>query len=301
MLYGPAILGAVRGQIRRGWRAVFAAGMLLGATAPAVGGGFLDWLFHHDVQVITSTDALPAGALLRPPSQSDPVYYVAINAGYRDFGSSMAGEKMPSAAAMVQVIIKTLAKADFLPADTQHPPTELIVFTWGTLYPTVMPNPNGPDWPGVQLNRLQMVTFLGGDKLGLIPDVAGSWNATELPGLTRFNSDAQAIADVARDDLYVVALAAYEFPMKQPKQPVLLWRTKIGCPARGLAMADTLPTMLAIAAPHIGRETGGPVWVNASDKFKPEVHIGNPKFEEYLDATPVTVFEKKDVPAKSSK
>ena len=290
-----------RPEARRAWRLALIAACLFGAAAPATASGLLDWLFHHDVQVITSTDAMPAGALLRPASQADPVYYVAMNAGYHDFGSSMAGEKLPAPDAMVRIIVQALAKAGFLPADTGHPPTELIVFAWGTLYPTRIPNPNGPDWPDAQLNRNQMLTFLGGDKLGLVSDEPDYWGATELPGLTHFNPNAEAIASVANDDLYVAALAAYQFPVKPHTKPQLLWRTKISCPARGLAMADTLPTMLAIAAPYIGRDTGAPVWVNASDKFKPDVRVGNPKFEEYLDVTPVTVYPQPAAPAKTGK
>ena len=279
------------------WRGATLAALLLLAPPPASAGNLLDWLFRHDVQVITSTDMMPAGSLLRPPSQSAPVYYFAANAGYHDFGGIIAGDQLPATGDMVKFLARALAKAGFLPADAQHPPTECIVFTWGTFYREIMPSMN-PDWPGTQMNRLAMVRFLGGDKLGLVPDSPDPWGATEMPGLTRFNPDAEAIADVARDDLYVVALAGYEFPMKEPKHPQLLWRTKISCPARGLVMADTLPTMVAIAAPYIGRETGAPVWINASDKFKPEVHIGNPKFEGYLDSTPVPVYEAKKGGAK---
>lgn len=293
----PLRLGSVGRLGARLWRGATLAAALLLAARPASAGNLLDWLFRHDVQVITSTDMMPAGSLLRPPSPSAPVYYFAANAGYHDFGGIIAGDQLPATGDMIKFLARALAKAGFLPADAEHPPTECIVFTWGTFYRDIMPSMN-PDWPGTQMNRLAMVRFLGGDKLGLVPDSPDPWSATEMPGLTRFNPDAEAIADVARDDLYVVALAGYEFPVKEPKHPKLLWRTKISCPARGLVMSDTLPTMVAIAAPYIGRETGAPVWINASDKFKPEVHIGNPKFEGYLDSTPVPVYEAKKGGAK---
>jgi len=286
----PLRLGSAGRLGVRLWRGASLAAALLLAARPASAGNLLDWLFRHDVQVITSTDMMPAGTLLRPPSPSSPVYYFAANAGYHDFGGIIAGDRLPATGDMIKFLARALAKAGFLPADAEHPPTECIVFTWGTFYRDIMPSMN-PDWPGTQMNRLAMVRFLGGDKLGLVPDSPDPWGATEMPGLTRFNPDAEAIADVARDDLYVVALAGYEFPVKEPKHPKLLWRTKISCPARGLVMSDTLPTMVAIAAPYIGRETGAPVWINASDKFKPEVHIGNPKFEGYLDSTPMPVYE----------
>jgi len=271
--------------------AILVAALLL-AARPASAGNLLDWMFRHDVQVITSTDMMPAGSLLRPPSPSAPVYYFAANAGYHDFGGIIAGDKLPATGDMITYLARALAKSGFLPADAQHPPTEVIIFAWGTFYRDIMPSMD-PSLPDSQTNVMAMIRFLGGDKLGLVPDAPDPWNATDMPGLTRFNPDAEAIADVARDDLYVVALAGYEFPVKEAKHPKLLWRTKISCPARGLVMADTLPTMVAIAAPLIGRETQAPVWINASDKFKPEVRIGNPKFEGYLDSTPVPVYEAK--------
>ena len=290
---------AHRGLGRAGWRAVLVAGGFLFMALPASRAGLLEWLFHHDVQVITSTDATSAGALLRPPSPSDPVYYVALSIGYHDFGAAMAGDKLPVPQEMIRTIVRVLAQDGYLPADAHHQPTQMIVFAWGTLYPEVMPNLWDPNLPSTQLNYTQTLRFLGGDKLSLVPESPDDGTGSLLPGLTRFDRDAEAISDVARDGLYVMALVGYEFPVTQPKHPKLLWRTKISCPATGLVLADTLPTMLAIGAPYIGRETGRPVWVNASDKFKPEVRIGTPKFEEYLDSGQLPVYEEKAAPAKA--
>jgi hypothetical protein len=285
----------------RGWHAALAAGTFFLAAAPALHAGFLDWLLHHDVQVITSTDTTPTGALQRAPSPSDPVYYLAMSAGFHDFGGAIAGDKLPVPQEMIRTIVRVLAKDGFLPADANHPPTQFIIFAWGTLYSDMMPNPWNPDMPGTQLNRWQMLRFLGGDKLGLVPDYPDPWLDQQMPGLTRVNPSAEAIWSVAGDNLYVVALAGYEFPMQQPKHPKLLWRTKISCPSRGLVLADTLPTMLVIAAPYIGHETKRPVWTNAADKFKPEVRIGNPQVEEYLDSVPVPVIEKEAPPPKGGR
>jgi hypothetical protein len=284
--------------IPAGWRVALAAGVFFLATAPAFAGGFFEWLFHHDVQVITTTDITPAGALRRPASPSEPIYYVALSVGYHDFGASMAGDKLPVPQAMIRTIAKVLAKDGYLPADNSHPPSQMIVFSWGTMYPYVMPNPWGTNFPDFQLNRTQMIRFLGGDKLGLISRNPDEWGATLYPGLTRFDPDAQAIAEVARGEFYVAALASYEFPMEQPKHPKQLWQTRISCPSAGLVLADTLPTMLAIAAPYIGTPTRRPVWVNASDKFKPDIRLGDPKFEEYLDSGPLPVYEQKAAPDK---
>jgi hypothetical protein len=287
------------GPVRAGWRAALVAGVFFFTAAPAFPQGFLQWLFHHDVQVITSTEATPAGALRRPPSPSDPVYYMALSAGYHDFGTAMAGDKLPVPQQMIRTIVKVLAKDGYLPTDAIHPPTQMLIFTWGTMNPDMMPDPWNPGFPDIQLNRMQMIRFLGGDKLGLVSDYPAEWGDTLYPGLTLFDADARAIVEVAREAFYVVALAGYEFPVKEPKHPKQLWQTRICCPAAGLVMEDTLPTMLAIAAPYIGNVTSRPVWVNASEKFKPDVRIGNPKFEEYLDSGPLPVYEAKAAPAKA--
>ena len=49
--------------------------------------------------------------------------------------------------------------------------------------------------------------------------------------------------------------------------------------------------MLALAGPNIGRETAKPVAVRATDKFKPDVKIGDPSVVEYIDRAPNAVLE----------
>jgi len=287
-----------------GWRIALAAGaLLLGSVQAFAAGGLLDLLFGigHDVQVITATDMTPAGALLPPASPEHPVYFLAVSAGYRDLGGYMAGDKLPAPQNMIREVMRVLAKQGYLPADSEHRPTQCIIFAWGTLYPVTMPNPN-PDWPDFQLNGTSMMRFLGGSKLGLVSDQPEpGLDTTLLPGLTRFNPKAEAIASVSRDYLYAIKLASYEFPVARPNRPKLLWRTKISWPSRGLVMAETLPTMMSIAGPYIGRDTKAPVWVNASDKFKPEVRIGNPKVEEYLDSAEVPIFDAQAVTANTNR
>jgi hypothetical protein len=300
---------AHRGPARPGWRAALAVGVLLFTATPAFPAGLLGWLFHRDVQVITSTDATPSGALLRIPSPANPVYYKAQNVGYRDFGAAIGGDKRPPPEEMTRTIVQVLATVGYLPADAQHRPTQWIVFTWGTLYPKFLTRQDDPRWgqlpdANVQINNTQMLRFLGGEKLGL-----GSQHSDDpmVGSLLRyqsrfaFDSAKKAIWDVAGGDLYMVALAGYEYFETQPEHPKLLWKTKISCPATGLVMADTLPTMVVIAAPFIGRATSRPVWVNAADKLKPSVRFGPLKVEEYLGSGELPVHEEKAEPAKAGR
>jgi hypothetical protein len=99
------------------------------------------------------------------------------------------------------------------------------------------------------------------------------------------------IADLATEDLYVAAISAYDFGAASRQEKVLLWTTKISCPSRGLAMPETLPAMLALAGPYIGRETVKPVSLKATETFKAEVKIGDPTVVEYIEKNPATVME----------
>ena len=91
--------------------------------APVTRADFLDWLFHHDVEVIVDTDIMPEGAKLPAVSMEHPVYYVGVSMGYRDLGGIIAGDKLPSKGTMYDWIAKALAKQGYLPADDTHPPT----------------------------------------------------------------------------------------------------------------------------------------------------------------------------------
>jgi len=285
---------------RRVRQIALAGGVLLLGTAPAPAEGLLDWLLRRDVHVITTTEMTPAGALRRPASPEHPIYYIGVSAGYHDLGREAWGEKPPVPQKMIQEVVRVLANVGFVQADSQHPPTQCIIFYWGTLYRITTPSPWGIDQPDQQLNRPAMLGFLGGAKLGLVSKQSEPWrDGGLLPGMTRFDSDAAAIANLAQEDLYAITLAGYAYPAHPPKGAELLWRTRISCPARRLALADTLPTMLATAGPYIGRDTPRPVWMKVSDKFKPDIRIGNPKVEEYLDSGQWPILDAKTAAAKA--
>lgn len=269
------------------------------ACTPRSQGGWFDLLFHHEVQAIVTTDMTPEGALLRTPSTENPVYYVGVSMGYLDMGGTIAGDKLPSHEAMLRFIAKALAKQGYIPATDQHPPTQLVVFAWGSLYAQRVPVSGDPNWPMAQLNRGQMLRFLGGEKLGLISKYPTMPDFEPIPGLQYLQPNAERIFDASTDDLYMTAISAYDLKAVARNEHHLLWRTRIACPALGLVMADTLPVMLSIATPHIARETATPVWIRASDKYKPVVKVGDPVLEEFLDSGPLPIVERGTAPASS--
>jgi hypothetical protein len=53
-----------------------------------------------------------------------------------------------------------------------------------------------------------------------------------------------------------------------------LWETRFACPATGLAMDTTMPTLIKAASMNFGRETVKPVALNATDYFSGHVDLG---------------------------
>jgi len=266
--------------------------LLVYASGPAYA-AILDWLFtKRDIQVVTATDTTPVGALRRPVSPANPAYYVAVSAGFRDFGGIVAGEKAPPKEAVYQAMGNVLAKQGYLPAGDGRPASLLLLWTWGTMNTDRVYSFNPDDTEGRQVNRRQLLRFMGAYKLGLVAKEPNAlMDDTLMPGVLLRDADQDLINDLSTEDLYVAAIAAYDYAAATRKEKVLLWTTKISCPSRGLGMPETLPVMLALAGPNIGRETPKPVAVKATDKFKPEVRIGDPTVVEYLQSNTIPVAE----------
>ena len=252
-------------------------------------------LLQHEVSVVTVTDFTPEGKALRQPTPADPIYFAAHKIGFRNLSTSIRGDNPPSDEVMEKVILKVLADQGYLQSDDQHPPTQLLVLVWGTLNVSSLEgmNPDEPDDDNqnadAQSNHKQLLKFLGGDKLGLITK-DGKLELEEKFGPNIRSKAAMMVADVATDDLMVASIGSYDYQSCRPdpktgapNKPRLLWKTKIGCPSLGLSLADTLPVVMTIAAPNIGRETVKPVWVNATDRFKGHVDIGEATVQGYVD------------------
>lgn len=272
--------------------------LALAVAAPRlVAGGFLDLLLgHRDLEVITVTDTTPAGRAVPPASKAHPQYYIGLSLGFRDFGAPIGGIKEPPTKDALRFIAVELAKQGYLPAtEKSPPPTLLLAYTWGTLNADNF-RPD-PDFPGVVRNRAQIVRFLGGPKIGLNRDFFDPLTAP-VTGLQTLSFDARNLYDIATEDFYVIVVSAYDFTALRRDKKQLLWMTRIATPSLGFDLGESMPTMLAIAGPNFGRETARPVWMSASEKFKPNVKLGEIQLVEYLDGSPLPVVEKPAEPAK---
>ncbi len=274
-------------------RAVLLILAIVSLTAPPLAArSFLDLLIgRRDLEVITVTDATPAGRAWGAASKDKPQYYVGISLGFRDLGAAIGGIKEPPPNDALRLIAAELAKQGYLPATEKSPPaTLMLAYTWGTLNADIDSGVD-LDLPPRQRNRAQIVAFLGGRKMGFDNNFFDPLTAP-VTGLQTMSFDARQIYDVAREDFYIVVVSAYDLAALRQKKKQLLWMTRISAPSLGLDLGASMPSMLAIAGPHFGRETTQPVWTNATDKFKPNVKLGELQLVEYLGNSPLPVVDR---------
>jgi len=60
--------------------------------------------------------------------------------------------------------------------------------------------------------------------------------------------------DQAASNVYYVVASAYDYQSIAAKRRVLLWRTRMTVAADGVSQEQTLPTLVASAAPFFGRD-----------------------------------------------
>ena len=227
---------------------------LILSWVPSVSADAWRTLFPHDVDVITVTDMTDAGRAYPNATPANPVYYKIIDLGYQPFGPIWAGESLPPLRTARKWLITAMAQQGYRLADEQHPPTQLLVFIWG-------------------MRRGDAVKFLGGEKV--------SWVQTSLKaGIAGKLLDVAAAGDFDAPYLFLGLVRSYTIDSETAPKVTLLWETRFGCPAIGLAYDETMPLLLKAAAVNFGRETKLPVNLNATDAFMGRVDLGEMKIIE---------------------
>jgi hypothetical protein len=82
--------------------------------------------------------------------------------------------------------------------------------------------------------------------------------------------------DLAAQDCYYVVASAYDRGSVAADQRQLLWRTRLTVAADGVAQRQSLPVLIAAAAPFFGRETPEPEIIRKRSLRRGNVEIGTP-------------------------
>jgi hypothetical protein len=223
--------------------------------------GLLDFSTPTTPDVLTVTDVTEEGRSWPSPEPGKPVFYEAISFGSGNF-PGLGRDVRPKSRAMVDLIVKALAEQGFQRAKEKGVAKVFLSISWG-----------------YSRANLGSLGFLGGDKLGLMWELDGS------PGAPRWmrSATAEAVMQLAESDLYFASIQAFDLEKLDAGKMILLWHTRIVCEARGLYMADALPSLIVAGGPYIGRETKKPVWRDAYDLKKTRIDFGQLKTIEMIE------------------
>ncbi|MES1166948.1 MAG: hypothetical protein ABUL68_03005, partial [Pseudomonadota bacterium] len=194
-----------------------------------------------------------------------------------------------------------------LPANPPgQPPALLVVYTWGAHYALHPGDDESISAEMVARNTLERALLIGGQKFATQMQalfaqedaVAAAADQTPAPGgQAIIGPEQQALMDPVHlyrmksprndvlveqmaNDLYYVVASAYDYAAAAHGERRLLWRTRMTIDAKGVAMADTLPTLVASASAYFGREMDEPETLYKRTISDGKVEVGTPTVVE---------------------
>lgn len=234
-----------------------------------------------DMTVIT--EMTDEGRLRQPPSSQTPAYYSLLSAGYRMHGEISGDARVFSQSETEEHLIGALAASGFQPEqDPDHPPSLLIVYSWGVHSPLEFGDEENPAEANAAIlrNMLARAALVGGDGFARelharFMDASDMFDINRIAGFETLppwafdfaNPIAQFRQSSVRNEflllqsansLYYIIASAYDYSSAAENQRVLLWRTRMTVSAAGVSQRESLPTVIQTAASYFGRETPEP-------------------------------------------
>ena len=283
----------------------------LGTKAPAPAPAISQWVFSLlpkslqrnpglDLTVITEVTA--EGKKLPPVTPEHPAYYVAQAGGFVQVGDAYAGQKPLPPDELERLLKKSLAANGYLPAKPPaQPPTLAVVYTWGS---DNLFNSDDESLSADQKMRniLDRAALVGGAKFAR--ELETLFRQTQAMGMANYviSDDVMAFAnpvnlfklrsaknefllDQVVDNCCYVVASAYDYAALAKGQRKLLWRTRMTVNSRGVSQIQSLPTLIASAAPYFGRDMAEPEILSRRAN-EGQITFGTPTVVEMPTAAP---------------
>lgn len=251
----------------------------------------------------------------RPPVSPDkPAYFEAFSSGFHQLGNAPANEKTLTAADIERVLVRALATNGYLPARPPQRPSLMVFYTWGSHSRLDELDEENPALGAQQVARniLDRAALVGGDKfakklLEMFLEADAQNTAANVPvppggepvitqeqldfmnpinQFRRADPKNDFLVDQTANDVYYVVASAYDYQSVAQNKRVLLWRTRMTVAAQGVSQDQTLPTLVASAAPYFGKDMPEPETLNRRVMREGSVEIGTPTVVESDVASP---------------
>lgn len=116
------------------------------------------------------------------------------------------------------------------------------------------------------------VTVAGGESTGSV----ASMMRDPFDTLRARSTEHERMVDELFSSSFFVIASAYDYAALVKKERRLLWRTKMTVNSLGVNMVESIPPLIASAAPYLGRETREPVLVTKRITRDGNVNVGTP-------------------------
>ena len=200
-----------------------------------------------------NTEFTAYGRLLRKVSPENPLYYVSEDAGFHQLGWVAGGERPPPLQVLERALNKALVTNGFLPASPEHPAGLALIYYWGSH--NKPDEDTARDFPEMARRFiLERAILVGGKKFASGMNFAMEWGETAAD----HEGKLEFLRDQTREELYYVVVSAYDYQALARGERRMAWRTTMTVTSAGLAMNETLPVVVASAAPYFGRDMAEP-------------------------------------------
>lgn len=267
------------------------------------------------VELTVITEMTELGKKQPPASTTAPVYYALQSSGFHQLGHAPGGEHTLKQEEVERLLTRSLATSGFLPAQLPaHPPTLIVLYTWGSHNMLVEGDPDNPALSAEQIarNLLDRAALVGGvkfsqqmlklfqeaddlatlnrvpppDPTGAVPPIAPILGDAQMDFLNPINRFKQAdpknefLFEQFTNDVYYVVASAYDYASVAAKTKRLYWRTRMTVAAQGVSQEQTLPTLIASAAPYFGKDMTEAETLTKRTVPEGQVEIGTPTVVE---------------------
>jgi hypothetical protein len=241
---------------------------------------FIPRSFQRDprLDILVFTDFTTAGRKAPQASVEHPIYYTGSDGGLTNVGEAIGGEEIPPATQLAKILVQALKQSGYVASDATHPPTIYIHYRWGSF--NRLPALDGPPDDMDRMNLLERAALVGGAAFAV--QMAQAMNAGTLGFFEDSSSRINFLVQEAHDDRYFIIATGYDYEAAKRGKVLMLWSTKISTNSRGVTMKESLPQLVASAAPYFGHPTAGPVRLNRPVVKEGSVIIGVPTVVEDL-------------------
>lgn len=198
------------------------------------------------------------GRTLPAATPQAPLYYISYDAGHRQMGVPSAGEKLPKADYLRQLLQRSLSANGYLPANEKTPaPALVLIYHWGSHYREMLDEdlPSMISWQDIMRGQIERARLIGGQRFNRDFRDQGEYGFPLLDNSFRN----EFLSYQARNDLYYVVVSAYDFTaLGLLGERRLVWRAQLTVNAQGVAMAETLPPLVLTASAVFGRDMKEP-------------------------------------------